>query len=87
MKISNFMNFFLTIVAAYGLMLALPMVLDFAFDTNIEIITIAWINVGVFVMRAKKIDVPMPDNRRIDVSGGLRLLWWSLFWPGYLMAK
>jgi hypothetical protein len=87
MKISNFFYYSLAVAAAYCVVLALPMVLDFAFDTNFALITIIWINVGVFVMRAKKMHIPMPDGRRIDVGGGVRLLWWALFWPRYLLAQ
>ena len=87
MKLSNFFNYALAVIAAYGVVLALPMVIDFVFDTNLELITIFWINIGVFVMRAKRMNVPTPDSRRIDLGGGLRLLWWSLFWPNYLVAR
>jgi hypothetical protein len=87
MKTSNFVNYLLAIAAAYCVVLALPIVLDFAFDTDLALITIIWINVGVFVMRAKKMHVPLPDSRRIDVGGGVRLLWWALFWPRYMLAE
>jgi hypothetical protein len=29
----------------------------------------------------------MPDNSRVDLAGGLRVLWWSLFWPEYLRRR
>lgn len=87
MKFAHVINFVLTIIAAYGLVLALPMLLDFAFDTRLELITIVWINVGIFVMCAKKMPIPLPDSRHVDVSGGLRLIWWALFWPSYLSSK
>jgi hypothetical protein len=38
-------------------------------------------------MRSKNIAFPMPRPDRIDIPGGLRLLWWALFWPRYVLKK
>lgn len=75
----------LAMIVAYGTVLTTPMILDFVFDTNVEIFVIIWLNIGLMVMRLRKIDFPMPDTRRIDVRGGLKILWWALFWPRYLL--
>lgn len=75
----------LAMIVAYGTVLTTPMILDFVFDTNVEIFVIIWLNIGLMVMRLRKIDFPMPDTRRIDVQGGLKILWWALFWPRYLL--
>lgn len=80
------MNYVLAILAAYGMVLLAPMLFDFAFDTNVELLVIVWLNVGMFIMRAKKMAFPMPDMRRIDIKGALRLMWWALFWPNYLVG-
>lgn len=72
-------------VVSYGAVLAVPMFLDFVFDTNIEIFVIVWLNIGLMVMRLKRINFPRPNPHRVDVRGGLNTLWWALFWPRYLL--
>jgi len=72
---------------AYLVILLLPMVVDFAFETNVELLVIVWLNIGMIVMIQKKIAFPTPDMRRIDVTGALRTLWWAMFWPTYLFKN
>ena len=75
------------VVAAFVIVLTIPLILDFMFGTYFELGLIAWFNVGLFVMRSKNIAFPMPRPDRIDIPGGLRLLWWALFWPRYVLKK
>ncbi|MET3131156.1 hypothetical protein AAKU55_001415 [Oxalobacteraceae bacterium GrIS 1.11] len=84
MKLTNIVHQATALIVAFGLLLSLPMVLDYAFDTSIETCVIVWVNVGMFTMRAKNIVFPMPAPHYIDVGGGLRLLWWAIYWPAYL---
>ena len=74
----------LAMALAYGLVLLLPMMVDFAFDTDVELIVIGWLNIGMVVMIGKGIEFPKPDTRHVDVVGALKTFWWALFWPNYL---
>jgi hypothetical protein len=87
MTAKQFLHQLASITLAYGVLLAVPLLVDFVCDTHSELLIIAWCNIGVLVMRAKKIGFPMPDNSRVDLAGGLRVLWWSLFWPEYLRRR
>ena len=69
---------------AYTCILILPTIVDFIFDTHIELYVIAWFTVGLLVMQTKEIPYPQPLVDRIYVMGGLRVLWWALFWPRYI---
>ena len=77
----------LAMTIAYGSVLIIPMLFDYAFDTNVEIFVIVWLNTGLFVMRLKNMPFPQPDNNRVDVRGGWRALWWAAFWPSYLLRR
>lgn len=70
---------------AYTCVLIVPTVFDFSFDTHTELYVIAWLTVGLLVMQIKEIRYPAPAVDRVDVIGGLRVLWWALFWPRYLL--
>lgn len=72
---------------AFGLVLVGPLIVDFMFDTYIELEIIIWFNLGLFVMRRKNMDFPMPAPDRVDIPGGLRVLWWALFWPRYVFKN
>jgi len=72
---------------AYGLVLLIPIICDFIFDTNIEMFVIGWFNIGLIVMIRKQISFPTPDMQRVDIKGGLKALWWAFFWPNYLLKK
>lgn len=87
MNLRRYLCFLLGMIIAYGAVLTAPVILDFVFDTNVETFVIIWLNIGLMVMRLRKIEFPMPDMRRIDVRGGLNMLWWALFWPRYLLNK
>ena len=71
---------------AYAGVLMVPVIFDFIYDTHSELYVIVWLNVGLFVMRLKKISFPEPAMNHIDIVGGLRVLWWALFWPRYLLS-
>lgn len=75
------------VAAAFVIVLTVPLVLDFIFDTYAELGLIVWFNAGLFVMRCKNIAFPMPRLDRVDIRGGLRVLWWALFWPRYVLKK
>lgn len=77
----------LAMALAYGIALLLPAVFDFIFDTHVELFVIVWLNAGLFIMRLKRLAFPLPDMARIDVRGGLRVLWWALFWPRYVLKR
>jgi hypothetical protein len=87
MNLRQFLHFVLAMVIAYGAVLLIPLFVDYTFDTHMEYLAIIWLNVGLAVMRLKQIQFPLPDVRRVDISGGLRVLWWALFWPSYLLRK
>ena len=87
MDLRSSFNQFLALVIAYGAALALPTIADFILDTHFEWIAVLWLNVGLFVMRVKKIAFPMPKGDRVDMRGGLTILWWALFWPSYLLRR
>lgn len=84
MNARNYLNHMIAMVIAYGLVLIAPLICDFVFDTYLEIAVIAWCNIGLFVMRLRKMPFPVPDTSRIDIVGGLKVLWWAIFWPNYL---
>lgn len=84
MRLKTILFSCVSLIAAYGTVLAIPVSIDFMFDTSIQLIVITWINIGVTVMRLKKMPFPLPASDRVDLQGGLRLLWWALFWPSYL---
>ncbi len=87
MNARNLIYHLIAMTAAYGLVLLVPVFCDFFFDTHVQIYVVIWCNIGLFVMRAKKMAFPIPDMRRIDVVGGLKTLWWAVFWPNYLIRK
>ena len=87
MKPHHYLFDVLAMALAYGAVLTPSLLIDFAFDTRCEWLVIVWFNIGIAVMRWKNMDFPSPDMRRIDVLGGLRVLWWALFWPTYLGRK
>jgi hypothetical protein len=70
---------------AYACVLIVPTVVDFICAANIALCVIVWLNVGLFVMRIKKMPFPEPSVDRIDIRGGLRVLRWALFSPRYLL--
>jgi len=84
MKLQLALYHLCSMALAYGVILLLPMIVDFTFETNIELMVIGWLNIGMIVMVRKRIAFPTPDMRRIDVAGALKTLWWALFWPNYL---
>lgn len=84
MNLRRYMCFILGMVISYGAALTIPVILDFIFDTKVETSVIIWLNTGLIVMKLRKIAFPMPDMSKIDVLGGLNMLWWALFWPRYL---
>lgn len=69
---------------AYTCVLIVPKVVDFSFDTHTELYVIVWLTVGLLVMQIKQIRYPAPAVDRVDIVGGLLVLWWALFWPRYL---
>ena len=85
MKLRHILNYLLATLFAYGTVLVLPMLCDYVFDTHIEIVVITWLNIGIIVMLMKHMTLPVIDARRIDVKACLRMLWWALFWPRYLI--
>ncbi|MBA5606447.1 hypothetical protein H3H36_13900 [Duganella sp. FT3S] len=87
MTLHQFLRFSLAMVIAYGTVLLVPLLVDYTFDTRTEYLAIIWLNVGLAVMRLKQIPFPLPDMGHIDVGGGLRVLWWALFWPSYLLPR
>lgn len=80
-------NYLAAMILAYGIILLIPVIVDFVFDTNTEAYVITWCNVGLCVMWMKKVPFPVPDHHRLDIAGGLRALWWAIFWPNYLFSK
>ena len=84
MKLRSIFYHLFAMAIAYAVVLLLPMIFDFAFETNVELIVIGWLNLGMMVMIAKGVEFPKPDTRRIDVVGALNTFWWALFWPKYL---
>jgi hypothetical protein len=87
MNFPQLLRHLLAMAIAYGLVLMIPLFVDFTFDTSTELMAIVWLNVGLFIMRLKRMPFPTPDMGRVDVVGGLRVLWWALFWPSYLRRK
>lgn len=87
MKLHHYLYHLLAMVGAYGLVLLVPMLVDFAFGSYTELSLILWLTIGIGVMHAKKVRYPTPDMHSVDVRGGLRVLWWALFWPRYLSGK
>jgi len=84
MRLKTILCSCVSLIAAYGTVLAIPVSIDFLFGTSIEFIVIVWINIGVMVMLLKPMPFPLPASDRVDLPGGLRILWWALFWPSYL---
>lgn len=84
MKLLNFLHQLTAMILAFGLLLFVPMIADFAYDSHVEIGVIIWVNVGIFIMHIKKIDFPLPSTKCVDVRGGLKMLWWAISWPAYL---
>lgn len=84
MKLQHIIYHLSAMVIAYGIVLALPILFDYAFDTCTELAVIIWLNIGLLVMQAKKIPFPSTDMRHVDVKGGLKVLWWAVFWPNYM---
>jgi hypothetical protein len=80
-------NYVAAMALAYGIVLALPVACDFLFDTHLELLTIAWCNTGLIVMLVKRLPYPVPDGSHLDIRGGLKTLWWAMFWPTYLLRK
>ena len=72
---------------AFAIVLAGPLIVDCLFDTCLELDTIIWFNLGLFVMRRTSMAFPMPAPDRVDILGGLRVLWWAAFWPRYVLKK
>lgn len=87
MIVKNSPQQMVAVVAAFIIVLIVPLICDFLFDTYVEMGMIVWFNVGLFVMRMKRMAFPMPRPDRVDVGGGLRVLWWAVFWPRYLLRK
>ncbi|GGC76915.1 hypothetical protein [Undibacterium terreum] len=87
MKLKNLVCHLIAMTLAYGLVLFAPVLCDFFFDTHVQIYVVIWCNIGLFVMRAKNMPFPIPDMGRIDVVGGLKTLWWAVFWPNYLIRR
>ena len=87
MNVRHYLQYALAMALAYGAVLLLPLFVDYAFDTNTEVMTVVWLNIGLGVMQVKRIPFPTPDRHRIDVGGGLKVLWWALFWPSYLRRR
>jgi hypothetical protein len=84
MKLLNFLHQVTAMIVAFGLLLVVPMIADFAYDTHVEIGVIIWVNIGIFIMHIKKIDFPVPADEYVDIKGGLKMLWWAIYWPAYL---
>ena len=84
MKLQHIIYHLSAMVIAYGIVLVLPMLFDYVFDTCTEIVVIVWLNIGLLVMRVRKIPFPSPDMHHVDVKGGLKVLWWAIFWPNYM---
>ena len=87
MKLQPTMYHLCGMALAYGLVLFIPMNVDFTYETNVELLVIGWLNIGLIVMVRKRIQFPTPDRQRIDVIGALKTLWWAFFWPNYLINK
>ncbi|WP_296001526.1 hypothetical protein [Rugamonas sp.] len=87
MMVKNSPQQMVAVVAALVLVLIAPLIFDYIFDTYVELGLIVWFNLGLFVMRSKNMAFPMPALDHVDLAGGLRLLWWALFWPRYLLRK
>ncbi|WP_426105194.1 hypothetical protein [Massilia sp. TSP1-1-2] len=78
--------FHLAVMAsAYAGVLIVPVIAYVTCNIHSELDVIVWLNVGLFVMQMKKISFPTPSMHHVDTMGGLRLLWWALFWPRYLL--
>lgn len=80
-------NQLLAMAIACMLLLAAPWILDELLGSWFAVATIAWLNIGLFVLKTRQTKVPVPDRHRIDVRGALRTLWWALFWPRYLKDR
>jgi hypothetical protein len=84
MKIMNFVHQVTAMIISFGLLLLVPMIADFAYETHVEVGVIIWVQIGIFIMRVKKIDYPQPAPEYVDVRGGFKMLWWAIYWPAYL---
>ncbi|MBC3861175.1 hypothetical protein H8K32_03605 [Undibacterium jejuense] len=85
MKLQPTMYHLCGMAIAYGIVLFLPMLVDFMYESQTELMMIGWLNIGLIVMVTKRIPFPAPDRKRIDVIGALKTLWWAFFWPNYLV--
>jgi hypothetical protein len=83
-KFPGVLNQSASIIMAALLVISGPLTCDYFLGTDISVWCVIWLNIGVSVMRARKIAYPLPQLVRIDVGGGLRFLWWAAFWPSYL---
>ena len=85
MNTKHFIFHVIGMALAYICVLIVPIFFDFSYQTHTELYVIAWLTVGLLVMQIKVISYPKPYIDRIDVIGGLKVLWWALFWPRYLL--
>ena len=87
MTIRQFVFHIAGMASAYATVLLIPVFFNFIYNTFLELCVIVWLNLGLFVMQAKKIRFPEPATDRIDTRGGIRVLWWAAFWPRYLSSS
>lgn len=66
---------------AYLVFFNMCWIFDAVFCTYVSISLIIWINLGVMLMKLRQIPFRLPDQRYIDVPGGLRMLFDAVVWP------
>ena len=62
-------------------------VIDDNFKTIVQLLSTAWLFLGLAILLIRRVPVPLPSSKHPDVPGAMRLLWWAFSWPWYCTRK
>lgn len=85
MKLKQFINRFVSLLIAWVILLLVLGLLDRFFQTRIQLNMTVWLWSGLIVMIVKKLPAPLPSAQEPDIPGAFKLLWWTIWWPFFLV--
>lgn len=85
MKFKQLINRFISLLIAWSILLLTFGLLDQFFHTKIRLNVTIWLFSGLVVMIVKKLPVPLPSSQEPDIPGAFKLLWWTAWWPFFLV--
>lgn len=62
-------------------------VIDDNFKAIVQLLSTAWLFLGLAILLIGRVPVPLPSSKHPDVPGAMRLLWWAFSWPWYCTRK